>query len=87
MKAFVVNLFINYYFQLIKGLTISRLALNLYISKYLYLKDQAILLIKKINMFNFIYSGYYRGRTEVYIPYGKNLKYIDVNSLYFYAAL
>jgi hypothetical protein len=35
----------------------------------------------------FIYNAYYGGITEISKPYGVNLKYIDLNSLYPYAAL
>ena len=62
------------------GLTISRLALNKYLKHYL--KDNKIPLINQSTLFNFIYQGYFGGCTEVYIPYGENLKYYDVNSLY-----
>lgn len=68
-----------------EGLTINRLALNLYVNNYL--NDQEIPLISKLNLFNFIYYAYYGGITEVYMPYGTNLKYYDVNYLYPYAAL
>src|ERR1700734_1044688 len=44
-------------------------------------------LIHKLFLFNFIKEGYYGGVTEVYKPYGKDLIYIDVNSLYPYVAL
>jgi hypothetical protein len=38
-------------------------------------------------MFSDIKQAYYGGVTEVYKPYGKNLYYYDVNSLYPFAAL
>jgi DNA polymerase type B, organellar and viral len=66
-------------------LTISRIALTKFL-KY-YLNDSKLPLINKLQHFNFINFGYYGGITEVYIPYGKNLFYYDVNSLYPYAAL
>lgn len=68
-----------------EGLTISRLALNKYL-KY-YLKDTKLPIINKLNYFNFFYFGYYGGKTEVFKPYGENLRYYDVNSLYPKAAL
>ena len=37
-----------------------------------------------LNIFNFLSFGYFGGITEVYKPYGQNLKYFDVNSLYPY---
>ena len=63
----------------------SRLALNKFL--FYYLKDSKIPLINSLLIFNFIYFGYYGGQTEVYKPYGKDLKYYDVNSLYPYVAL
>lgn len=68
-----------------EGLTISSLAKTKFL-KY-YLNKSKIPLINTNNLFNFIYSAYYGGITEVYKPYGKNLIYLDVNSLYPYAAL
>lgn len=38
-------------------------------------------------MYGDIKQGYYEGITEVYKPYGENLYYYDVNSLYPYVAL
>jgi hypothetical protein len=46
MDEFNRYIFINYSVQMTESLTISRLALNIYFSKYL--KDSKILLIKKI---------------------------------------
>lgn len=68
-----------------EGLTISRLALNKFFRNYL--KDSKIPLINKLNQFNFIYSGYFGGRTEVLKPYGQNLLYYDMNSIYPQSAL
>jgi len=71
--------------ELTEGLTISSLAKTKFM-KY-YLKDSKIPLINTNNLFQFVYSSYYGGITEVYKPHGKNLIYIDVNSLYPFAAL
>jgi hypothetical protein len=38
-------------------------------------------------MYDDLKQAYYGGVTEVYKPYGKNLYYYDVNSLYPFAAL
>jgi hypothetical protein len=43
--------------------------------------------INKFNLFNFITEAYYVGITEVYRPYGQDLIYMDVNSLYPYTAI
>jgi hypothetical protein len=49
--------------------------------------DKNIPLIKQKSIYNNIKQSYFGGITEVYKPYGKNLFYYDVNSLYPYAAL
>jgi hypothetical protein len=46
-----------------------------------------IALISNRDMWNSIKKGYYGGIAEVYKPYGENLYYYDVNSLYPYTAL
>lgn len=60
------------------------MAYEIYFSKYY--KDN-IPLINNKSIFNDIKSSYYGGITEVYKPYGENLYYYDVNSLYPYVAL
>lgn len=66
------------------SLTISRLALNIFLKKYL--KDYKLPVIKQ-NMYKYIKQSYFGGITEVYKPYGEALYYYDVNSLYPYASL
>ena len=61
-------------------LTISRLALNIFIKNYL--GATKIPVINNVSIFSNIKKAYYGGITEVYKPYGQNLKYYDVNSLY-----
>ena len=85
MNEFSKTLYQEFNIQLTDSLTISRLALNIFLKRYL--KDSKIPLINNYNIFNFIKSGYYGGITEVYKPFGRNLIYIDVNSLYPFAAL
>ncbi|KAI5980362.1 mitochondrion dnapol [Pisolithus orientalis] len=80
LDKFKTSLFIEHNLEMTDGLTISRLALNKFLK--FYLKDSKIPLINNLNLFNFLYLGYYGGRTEVFKPYGKNLFYYDVNSLY-----
>ena len=63
-----------------EALTITRLSLNIFFKNF-YL-DKVIPLINKLFLFNFIKEGYYGGITEVYKPYGKNVRRYDVNSLY-----
>lgn len=67
-----------------ESLTISSLAKTKFL-KY-YLNNSKIPLINTNNLFDFIYSAYFGGITEVYKPYGKNLIYLDVNSLYPFSA-
>jgi len=79
------SLFLNYGLDITNSLTISSLAMSLYHSKY-YIKAN-IPLIKNTQIYRDIKSAYYGGITEVYRPYGENLYYYDVNSLYPFAAL
>ena len=85
MNEFSRLLYIHFNIQLTEALTITRLALNIF--KKNYYKNKAIPSINKIYLFNFIKESYFGGITEVYKPYGKDLIYIDVNSLYPYVAL
>lgn len=70
--------------QLTDCLTISRLSLNIFLKDYL--SEYKIPIIKG-NIYEDIKKGYYGGVTEVYKPYGKNLYYYDVNSLYPFVSL
>ena len=85
MNEFSSKLFIHFNTQMTEALTITRLSLNIFFKNF-YL-DKVIPLINKLFLFNFIKEGYYGGITEVYKPYGKNLIYLDVNSLYPFASL
>lgn len=85
MVQFQEHLWFDHNIDLTESLTISSLALTKFL-KY-YLKDSKIPLINSNTIFQFIYSGYYGGITEVYKPFGTNLSYLDVNSLYPFAAL
>lgn len=80
MSEFNSYIFINYFLQMTDCTTISRLSLDIYLNKYL--KNNKIPVVKKYDMYQFIKRGYFGGITEVYIPYGENLYYYDVNSLY-----
>jgi hypothetical protein len=84
MEKFITSIFINYHIHATKSLTISSLSMDIYL-KIFY--DNNIPLIKQKSIYNNIKQSYYGGITEVYKPYGKNLFYYDVNSLYPYAAL
>ena len=69
-----------------KCLTISKLAFEVFSKDYLSI-DKPIPLINKKGMYRDLKLGYYGGNTEVYRPYGENLYYYDVNSLYPYVSL
>jgi len=66
-------------------LTITGLALGKFLTQNY--KDETLGIIKEKKMYHDIRCAYYGGITEVYRPYGKNLYYYDVNSLYPYVAL
>jgi len=85
MNEFSSKLFIHFNTEMTEALTITRLALNIFFKKFY--PNKVIPLINKLFLFNFIKEGYYGGITEVYKPYGKNLIYLDVNSLYPFASL
>lgn len=78
------KLFLTYNVQMTNSLTISGIALELYLKDYY---NKNIPLITNKTVYNDIKLGYYGGITEVYKPYGENLYYYDVNSLYPYVAL
>src|ERR1700723_2112011 len=84
MEKFITSIFINYHIHATKSLTISSLSMDIYLKRFY---NNNIPLIKQKSIYNNIKQSYYGGITEVYKPYGKNLLYYDVNSLYPYAAL
>ena len=84
MDTFNKYIFRLYDIQMTQCLTISRLALNIFLKDYLI--DSRIPVIRS-NMYKDIKEAYFGGITEVYKPYGENLFYYDVNSLYPYSAL
>lgn len=62
-------------------ITLSSLALSIYRMKYYDSKNWPIHIPNK-NEDCFIRRGYYGGHTDTYKPYGEDLYYYDVNSLY-----
>ena len=86
----IINIYYNS--DITEAMTITRLALNIFFKNY-YKPEKAIdkssrlPLINKLYLYNFIKQAYFGGITEVYKPYGENLAYIDVNSLYPFVAL
>ncbi|RKF65812.1 putative DNA polymerase [Erysiphe neolycopersici] len=77
-------IFIEYNLQITECLTISRLALNIFFKRYL--GQNLLPKINNVSVFSFIKQAYYGGVVEVYRPYGVNLIYYDVNSLYPFAS-
>lgn len=84
MDAFKKEVHLRHGVEVTKASTISKLALNIFMSKYF--KDN-IPLISSKSVWADIKESYFGGITEVYMPYGEDLFYYDVNSLYPYAAL
>ena len=80
------TLFLDFDIDMTKCLTISKLAYEIFTKDYLD-SNKPIPLINKRDIYRDIKLGYYGGMTEVYKPYGENLYYYDVNSLYPYVAL
>lgn len=80
IDKYSTQIFNQYNIDFTEAMTISRLALNLF--KQSYLTTDKLPIIKNPHMFKFIHKAYFGGLTEVYKPYGENLIYIDVNSLY-----
>lgn len=62
-------------------LTLSSLAMKIYRMKY-YDQNGWPIYIPSSNQDAFIRRGYYGGHADTYKPYGDNLYYYDVNSLY-----
>ena len=79
------QLFLLFSVEITDCLTISKIALTIFL-RYHYNKN-VIPLINNKKLYSDIKAAYYGGITEVYKPYGENLYYYDVNSLYPYAAL
>lgn len=68
-----------------ESITISGLAIKIYLSKYY--NNNNIPRINKPSVYRDIKQAYYGDITEVYKPYGEDLYYYDVNSLYPFAWL
>lgn len=68
--------------QITKSLTIAGLSMKIFMKDHYDVQNSPLPLIKNKTIFSYIYEGYHGGRTEVFNPYGENLYYYDVNSLY-----
>ncbi len=84
MDKFIKSIYINYHVHATSTLTISSLSMNIFLRRFY---NNNIPLIKEKSIFNDLKDSYYGGITEVYKPYGTNLFYYDVNSLYPYSAI
>ncbi|KAM7262228.1 hypothetical protein ACFE04_021305 [Oxalis oulophora] len=70
-----------YEIDIVSKITISSLALTIFRMKY-YNDSVFPIHIPNKNEDTFIRKGYYGGHIDAYTPYGENLFYYDVNSLY-----
>jgi hypothetical protein len=86
VDSFGKHIFLNYSLQITDALTISKLSINILFSKYIKSNEKNLPLIKNVNIFSFIKDSYSGGITEVYMPYGENLNYYDINSMYPFVA-
>lgn len=80
------NMFLLFDVQMTESITITSLALKILYTKY----NKGKVIIPSItdkDMYKDLKNSYYGGRVEIFKPYGRNLYYYDVNSLYPYAAL
>jgi len=80
------SLFLDFSIDMTKCLTISKLASEIFLKDY-YDSYNPIPLVNDKKIYSDIKLGYYGGMTEVYKPYGEDLFYYDVNSLYPYVSL
>ena len=78
------QVFKDYGVDITDNITISGLAVRILLKDYY---NNNIPVINKSSIYRDIKQAYYGGMTEVYKPYGENLYYYDVNSLYPYVAL
>jgi len=78
------QVFLDYDVDMTDNVTISSLAVKIFLKDY-YGSNKPV--INKASIYKDIKKSYYDGITEVYKPYGENLHYYDVNSLYPYTAL
>lgn len=84
MNKFSDHIYYKHKVQVSSSLTISSIAMKIFLNKYY---KNNIGLINKNSIYEDLKLSYFGGVTEVYKPYGENIYYYDVNSLYPYAAL
>ena len=78
------QVFLDFNINMSEHITISGLAVKIYLKDFY---NNNIPDINKASLYKDIKEAYYGGITEVYKPYGENLYYYDVNSLYPFVAL
>ncbi|KAL9678789.1 hypothetical protein QQ045_016640 [Rhodiola kirilowii] len=71
----------NYSVDIVSKLTVPSQALTIFRTRY-YDDKKFPIYRPSMNEDYFIRRGYYGGHADAYIPYGENLYYYDVNSLY-----
>lgn len=87
MTKFNEEIYLKYDTQVTNNLTISGIAMDIYLRRY---HQDCIPLINRKSIFNEIRESYYGGVSEVYRPTNSDnevLYYYDVNSLYPHASL
>lgn len=87
MYEFSDHIFYSHNVQVTECLTITNLAVKIFLTNHYHGKGNYLPLIKNRTIYEDLKQGYYSGLSEVYKGYGKNLYYYDVNSLYPYSAL
>lgn len=87
MYEFSQYIFEGHNIQVTECLTITSLAVKIFLSNHYHEKGNYLPLIQNRSMYADIKQSYYGGLSEVYKGYGENLYYYDVNSLYPYAAM
>jgi hypothetical protein len=89
MYEFSQYIFEKHNIQVSECLTITGIALNIFLTNHYHpeKEENHLGLLKKPEIYEDIKQAYYGGLSEVYIGYGENLYYYDVNSLYPFASL
>jgi hypothetical protein len=72
-----------YNVDILDKMTLSSLAMSIFRMRY-YDSNAFPIHIPNHNEDTLIRKGYYGGHVDTYIPYGENIYYYDVNSLYPY---
>ena len=80
IKEFSKIIYLQFRLDISNTPTISSLAFRIY--RVLFLQEEKKIPILNGLAYDFIYQGYYGGAVDAYIPFGKNIKSYDVNSLY-----